>query len=93
MKTAIPNIHIPNMQIVYHWILHVHSISCNIEISSCLVTAPTSFISCKARLVTNNFNLVCLYIINKTNVVTNKKIIAVTNRKTSTVQLLKRNFY
>ena len=84
-KTTIPNIDIFNMHIVYHWILQVHSIPCNIEICSGLVTAPTSLICCKARLVTNDFNLVFLHIINKTIAVTNNEIIVVTNRKTSTV--------
>ena len=81
MKTTIPNIGIPNMHIVYHWILQVHSISCKAEICFCLVIVPTSLICCKARLVTNDFNLVCLHIINKTTVITNNKIIAVTNKK------------
>ena len=73
------------MNIVYHWILQVHSISSNIKICSCLVTEPTSLICCKVRLVSNDFNLVCLHIINITTAVTNNEIIAVTNRKTSTV--------
>ena len=73
------------MHIVYHWILQVHSISFNVEICSCLVTAPTSLICYKTRLEPNDFNLVCLHIINKRTVVTNNETIAVTNRKTSTV--------
>ena len=87
MNTTIPNNKIIKMHIVYHWILHVHSISCKIEKCPCLVTVPTSFICCKARLVTNYFNLVCLHILNKTTIVTNNKIIAATNRKISTVCL------
>ena len=43
-KTTIPNINILNMHIVYHWNLQVHSIYCNVEICSCLVTVPTSLI-------------------------------------------------
>ena len=39
------------MHIVCHWILQVHSISCIVEIYSCLVTAPTSLICCKSGLV------------------------------------------
>ena len=77
METTLPNIDILNMHIVYHWILQVHSISCIVEIDSCLVTASTSLICCKARLVTNDFNLVWLHIINRTTKVTNNKIIAV----------------
>ena len=92
MKTIIPNIDILSMHIVYHWILQVHSISCNSEKCSYLVTAPISLISCKTRLVTNDFNLVSLHIINKTTVVTNNEIIEVSNKKTSTVLLLKRYF-
>ena len=73
------------MHIVYHWILHVHSISSKIEICSCLVTVPTSFICCKARLVTNDFNVVCLHITSRITNVTNSEMIAETNRKISMV--------
>ena len=66
MKTTMPKIDKHNMHIVYHWILQVHSISCIIETCSCLVTMPTSLICCKVRLVTKDFNLVCLHIIYKT---------------------------
>ena len=73
------------MHIMYYWILHVHSISCKTEICSCLVTGLTIFICCKARLVTNDFNLICLHIINKSTKVTTNEMIAETNRKTSMV--------
>ena len=63
------------MYIVYYWILHGYSISCKVEICSSLVTAPTSLIFNQAKLVTNDFNLVCVHIINKTTVVTNAKIL------------------
>ena len=72
-KTTTPNIDILNIHIVHHWILQVHSISCNVEIFYCLVTALTSLFCCKARLITNDFSLVCLHIINKTTLVTNNK--------------------
>ena len=73
------------MHIVYHWVLHGYSISCVIETCSCLVTTPTSLICCKARLVTKDFNLVCLHIMYKTIDLTTNEMIAVTNRKTSIV--------
>ena len=85
MKITIPNINRLNMHFVYHWILQVHSISCIIETCSCLVTASTSLHCIKARLVTRDFNLVCLHIINKTIKVTTNEIIAVTKRKMSIV--------
>ena len=65
---------------MYHWILQVHAISCVIETCSCLVTLPTSLNCCKVRLVTNDFNLVCLHIVYKTIDVTTIEIIAVTDR-------------
>ena len=65
INTIIPNNEIISIHIVYNWILHVHSISCKIEKCSCLVNAPTSLVCFKARLVTNDFNLVCLHIMNK----------------------------
>ena len=64
------------MHTVYHWILQAHSISCKIEICSHLVTVPASFICCKSRLVTNDFNLVCLHITSKTTNITNNDMIA-----------------
>ena len=85
MKITIHNIDIINMHIVYHWILQVHSISCITETCSCLVTASTSPNCCKVRLVTIDFNLVCLHIMYRTIDVTINKIIAVTNRKMSIV--------
>ena len=67
MKITMPKIDWLNMHIVYHLILQVHSISCVIDTCSCLVTAPTSLNCSKARLVTNDFNLMCLHIIYKMN--------------------------
>ena len=81
MKIDMPKIDRLNMYIVYYWILQVHSISCIIEMCSCLATVPTSLICCKARLVTKDFNFVCLHIIYKTIIVTTNEIITVTNRK------------
>ena len=69
---------IPSVKIVYCSTLQVHSIYCDV---SCVVTAPTSFICCKARVVTNVLNFVCLHNIEITIIVTSNEIIAVTNRK------------
>ena len=85
MKIIIPKIDKLNMNIVYHWILQVRSISCVIETCYCLATMPTSLIFFKARLVTKDFNFACLHIIYKTINVTTNEIIAVTKRKTSIV--------
>ena len=80
-KITMPKIDRLNMNIVYHWILQVHSISHVTETCSCLVTMPTSLNCCKARLVAKDFNLACLHIIYTTIDVTSNEIIAVTNRK------------
>ena len=87
MKTTMPKIYRLNMNIVYHRILQVHSMSCVIEKCFFLVTPPTCLIYCKTRLVTKYFNLVCLNIlhVNKTTDVITNEIIAVINRKTSIV--------
>ena len=89
MKTTVPSIDMLNMHMVYHCSLQLHSISCIGQVRSCLVTASTSVICFKARLVTNNLNLVCLHFINGTTEVTNNKIIAVTNRKTFSIIIQK----
>ena len=78
-------IHRLNMHIVYHWILQVQSISFVKETCCCLVTASTSLICCRVRLVTKDFNLACLHIMYKTIDVNTNKILAVTNRKMSIV--------
>ena len=93
MKTTIPNVDILKMHIVYHWILQVHSISCITEAYSCLVTASTPLNCCKAKLVTNCFNLVYLHIINIGTEVTNNWKIAATNRKMSTMELLQKKVF
>ena len=80
-----PKIDRLNVHTVYHWILQAHSISCVIEMCSCLANEPTPLICCKARLVTIDFNFVCLHIIYITIDVTTNEIITVTNRKTSIV--------
>ena len=49
--------------------------------SSCVVTAPTSFISCKVRLVTSILSFLCLHGKYITKVVTNSEIVAVMNQK------------
>ena len=54
---------------------------------------PTSFICCKTRLVTRDFSFLCLQNIYITMVVTTNEIIAVTERKMSTVGLLKKKFF
>ena len=74
---------------VYNCILQLHSIFG--EMPSCLVTASPSIIFCKARLDTSVLRFACLHSIYITKVVTNNKIIAVTNRKTSLVKLLRKN--
>ena len=79
-----------SIKMVYHCILQVHSIFS--KISSCLVAAPTSFICCKARLVTRVLSFMCLHNMCITKVVTKSKIITATNRKTSLVKLLKKEF-
>ena len=81
MKITIPNIDRLNMHIMNHWILQIHSISCITETCSCLVTASTSLNCCQERLVTKDFNLVCLHIMHRTIDVTTNEIIEVTNRK------------
>ena len=75
---------------VYHCILQVHSILS--MISSCLVTAPTSFICCKARLATSVLSFMCLHTMYTTKVITNNEIITVTNRKTFIMKLFKNKF-
>ena len=78
MKSINPKIEKLNIKIVYPSILQAHSINCDV---SCVATSPTSFICCKARLVTKVLSLLCLHSIDITNIVTNNEIIAVTNRK------------
>ena len=85
MKIIMPKIDRLIMNIVYHWILQVHLISCVKETCSCLVTTPTSLNCSKARLVTKDYNFVCLHIIYITIDVTTHEIITVTNRKMSIV--------
>ena len=85
MKSNIPYIDRLHIHIVYHWILRKHSISCIVETCCCLATASTSLNCCKARLVTNDFNFVCVHIINRTIEVTTNEIIPITNRKMSIV--------
>ena len=81
MKVTKPKIDKLSMSMVCHQILQVHSISCSVETCSCLATAPTSFICCKARLFTRDFSFMCLHNIYITMVVTTYEIIVVTNRK------------
>ena len=85
IKMIMPKITKPNVAIVYHFILQVHSISYIIEICSCLDTTSAHLICCKAILVTRDFNFVCLHTIYITTVVTTNDIIAVKNRKTSII--------
>ena len=58
---------------VYHCILQVHSIFH--KMSFCLVTAPTSFICCKARLVTKVLSFMFLHNMYITKAVTYNEII------------------
>ena len=63
----------------YHSILQVHSIFGTMP--SHLVTAPTSFICCKAKLDTSILSFMCLHSMYIIKVVTNSEIVTVTNRK------------
>ena len=92
IKNTKPNIDICNIKIVYHCILQVHSNLCAGLIFTYVATALTSFICCKARLATKVLSFFYLHIIFITIVVTSSEIIAVTNRKTSKIQLLKKKF-
>ena len=67
IKIINPKIDKLSMKIVYHWILHLHSIYHDV---SCVATTPTSFICCKARLVTEVLSFVCLHNIEINNNVT-----------------------
>ena len=84
-KSTKPKIDKLNIKAMYHCILQVHSIFSPKVIHSCLGTAPTSFICYKARLVIRDLSFVCLPSIYMTTVVTIIKIIAVTNRKMTTI--------
>ena len=64
-----------NIKIMYLWILQVHSIQCD---ASSVATTPTSFICCKARLVTKVLSFMCSHSTEVANIVTGIKIIAVT---------------
>ena len=66
---------------MYHCVLQLHSILSTKVIPFCLVTTPTSFIGCKARLVSHVLSFMCLHNIYMTVVITNNEIIAVTNIK------------
>ena len=90
MESVKAKSNIPSVKIVYHSILQVHLIYHN---ASCAVTTPTSFIYCKARLVTNVLSFSCLHNIEITNVVSSNEIIAVTNRKMLKTKLLKKKFF
>ena len=92
MKIIMPEIDRLNIHIVYHWILQVHAISCITETCPCLDTVPTSLICSKARLVTKDFNYVCLPIIYIIIGVTTNEIIAVTNRKNRLSTIVKKEF-
>ena len=58
VKSVKPTSNIPSVKILYHCILQVHSIYCDV---SCVVTVPTSFICCRARLVTKVLSFLCLH--------------------------------
>ena len=79
-----------SIKIVYHCILQVHSTSG--RMFSFLVTAPTIFICCKERLITRVLSFMCLHNMYITKVATKIEIITATNRKTSVVKLLKKEF-
>ena len=87
-KTIRPKSDKLSIKIVYHCSLQAHSISG--KMSSWWVTAPTSFICCKSRLVTIVLSFMCLHNMYITKVVTSIEIIAAMNRKISVVKLLKK---
>ena len=68
-----------SIKMVYHCIFQVHSIFG--KISSFLVAAPTSFICCKAKLVTRVLSFMCFQNMYITKVVTSSEIITAVNRK------------
>ena len=80
-----------SIKIVYHCILQAHSIFD--QMSSCPFTAPTSFICCKARLVTRVLSFLYLHSMYNTKVLTKIEIITTMNRKTSVVKLLKKGVF
>ena len=82
-KSTKPQIDILNIKTVYHCILQVHSILCTGLAFFFVATTPTSFICCKARLVTKVLSFLCLHNIFMTTVVTSNEIITVANRKSS----------
>ena len=65
-KVTNPKIDKLSIWIVYYCIIQVHSISCTIVTLSCSATTPTSFICCRAKLVTRvlsfMYSCIVLYI-------------------------------
>ena len=78
-KSTRPKIDKCSIKMVNHCILQVHYILS--MLSSCLVTAPISFICCKTRLITNVLSFMCLHNMYITKVITNNEILTVMNRK------------
>ena len=71
-----PKITNPNVAIVYHFVLQVHSIMS-------MGTAFVPLICCNAILVTKDFNFASLHIMYITINVTTNNIITVMNKNTS----------
>ena len=74
-----------NARIIWFWILH------SVVTSSCAITVPT-FTCWNARLATSVLSFLCLHNIYIAKVVTNSDITAVTNRKTSIIEVLEKTF-
>ena len=90
MKSIELKSNIPSIKIVYHHIVQLHSIY---HYVSCVATAFSSFICCKARLFINFLSFMCLHSTEITNIVTSSEIIAATNRKRFTTKLWKKKFF
>ena len=73
-------------KLMYVRILH------SVLTSVCVVTAPTSFTCCKARLDTDVLSFLCLHKRYIAKVVTISDITAVMNRKISTIYLLEKKY-
>ena len=85
MKTIIPDITNPNIALVYHCVLQVHSISFISKSCSWLDTASAPLICCKAILVTKDLYFVCLHNMYISIAVITNDIKVVTKRKASII--------
>ena len=90
-KGTKPKIDKSGIKIVHQCILQVYSLYG--MISSCLITAPTSFICCKAILLTGILSFMCLHSMYITEVITNSEIIAAVNRKNFYSEIVEKEIY